>query len=42
MTAQATVKFNGARGYPTRAEFRATRPDTMQSETITVLSFVIP
>ena len=42
VTAQATVKFNSERGYPTRAEYRATRPDTIQAETITVVSFAVP
>jgi hypothetical protein len=42
VTAETKVAFNSERGYPTRADFHAMRPDTVQFETITVVSFAIP
>lgn len=42
VTAEATVAFNGERGYPTRVEVHPSGSDTIQSETITVVSFAIP
>jgi len=42
VTAETKVAFDGERGYPTHAEVHDTRPDAVQSETITVVSFAVP
>ena len=42
VTDEATVALDPVRGYPLRAKFHATRPDTVQSETIRVVSFTVP
>ena len=39
---EATVAFDGERGYPTRAEVHDNRAEAVRSETITVESFAIP
>ena len=42
MRLETDVAFDGERGYPTRAEVHATGQDAVQSETISVVSFVVP
>ena len=41
-TAETKVELNGERGHRTRAEVHFTRPDAVQSEIITVVSFAVP